>query len=197
MVTGPVTTYGPFASVRMAARSGIFAVVSALVSLAGRCGKPEEDELRDARTALQAITARIEHGKQTFATARISGIPHRAVDRDSRPKKARAWPRESHEIGRQVHLLAIRNDVRAAMKIPPTALIGRHVLARCGLAHVIGRPEEPRRREALHAFDAQVDPVGLKLQLDIEVLDERRCAREGRAKLLSGEHRHFEQMLAG
>ena len=83
------------------------------------------------------------------------------------------------------------------MKIPPTVLIGLHVLARRGLAHGIGGPQESRRCEALDAFDPQIDAVGLELQLKVDILDERRRAREGRAKLFTGEDRHVERMLAG
>src|ERR1700716_2770500 len=80
----------------------------------------------------------------TRATPGITRVPHRPVDRDAGAQQAGSGPRQSHEVGWKVDLLAIGDDVRAPVEVPPAVLIGLHVLARRRFADVCGRTEQAR-----------------------------------------------------
>src|SRR5438445_567263 len=55
----------------MVQRLGILAVIPAPIAL-GRRGQPEEHELRDARAALQAVTACVQHGEEALAASLVA-----------------------------------------------------------------------------------------------------------------------------
>jgi hypothetical protein len=65
-----------------------------------------------------------------------------------RAEQIRSRPDEGHPIGRQVHLLSVRDHVRPAVQVPPTILVGLHVFTRRGLAHRVGGAEQPRATSA-------------------------------------------------
>jgi hypothetical protein len=55
---------------------------------------------------------------------------------------------------------------------------------------VSAAPSSPGRRQPLNALDPKIDAVRLQLKMRIDVLDERRHARERGAKLFSREDGH-------
>ena len=60
-------------------------------------------------------------------------------------------------------------------------------------AHVVRRSQDSRRRQTLHAVDAEIDAIGLQLQRLVETLHERRLAREGRAQLFTRQNGHRQE----
>ncbi len=169
-----------------------FALVLPLVALRGRGGEAQEHELEHRRAALQAIATRIQHREQPFTAAGVTRVPDRALQRDAGTQERGARPRERHEVGRQIHLLGVPDDVAALMEIPPAVGVGLYVLARGRLAQIRRGAEEARRGQALDALDTEVDAVRLKLRLEVDALDERRLRGDRGPKLLPRQHTHSD-----
>src|SRR5207237_8864919 len=160
------------------------------VTLRGRGRESEEHELRHTRAALQPVAARVQHRHETLAAPGIARVPDRAMDRDAGAEKARSRARERHEGRWKIPLLAVREHIRAPVQIPPAILVRLDILACRRLADVVGRAEQARRGEPLHAIDAKIHPVWLALEVDVGVLDAWGRRGQCGTELLAGEHGH-------
>ena len=117
------------------------------------------------------------------------------MDRDAGAEQARSRARERHKVRRKVHLLAVRDHVRAPVEIPPAVLVRFDVLTRRRFADVVRRAEQAGRGQSLHALDAKIHPVRLQLEVDVGVLDERRRGGQRHTELFARENGHRAMLM--